>query len=483
MTITLDGIIFSLQRHGGITVYFRQLLEVMASPGGMAAQLSLEAPLRQDVGDLPGGLPTTIRPGRRLERFRACRVPAEATVFHSSYYRLPDRRSLPSVVTVHDFIYERFRRGPQRWAHVRQKHAAIRAAQAVICISEATRQDLLEWVGETPGQSVHVIHNGVAELFRPLGSAPSAQQPFMLFVGERGATRTSAWCSKRCGICRIWPCIAWGWAPAGGRTGRAGRLGAFARAASGFRQRRGPERTLQPGGLPGLSLKLRGLRHPGDRGDAGGLPGRVHRLQGGARGRWATRFCAPRRPRGWPWPRRCPPLWRRRSARPACSAVLRWRARIRGRPRTSARWRSIAPSGRHEAVSGTEQRMIRISVVTAVFNRRETVAQALDSVLSQTHPAVESVVVDGASTDGTLEVLETYRSRLGVFVSEPDRGSTMRSTRASGWRPVRWSASSMPTTCSPTSRCWPRLPFASRIRRWRRSTATWCMSTLPTSRR
>jgi mannosyltransferase len=186
MTITLDGIIFSLQRHGGITVYFRQLLEVLASPGGMAAQLSLEAPLRQDVGDLPGGLPTTTRPARRLERFRACRVPPEATVFHSSYYRLPDRRSLPSVVTVHDFIYERFRRGPQRWAHVRQKHAAIRAAQAVICISEATRQDLLEWVGETPGQSVHVIHNGVAELFRPLGSAPSAQQPFMLFVGERG---------------------------------------------------------------------------------------------------------------------------------------------------------------------------------------------------------------------------------------------------------------------------------------------------------
>lgn len=66
--------------------------------------------------------------------------------------------------------------------------------------------------------------------------------------------------------------------------------------------------------------------------------------------------------------------------------------------------------------------MIKISVVTAVYNRRETVAQALDSVLSQTYSAVESVVVDGASTDGTLEVLDTYRSRLGVFVTEPDRG-------------------------------------------------------------
>jgi glycosyltransferase involved in cell wall biosynthesis len=66
--------------------------------------------------------------------------------------------------------------------------------------------------------------------------------------------------------------------------------------------------------------------------------------------------------------------------------------------------------------------MTRISVVTAVYNRCNTVGQALDSVLSQTHPLVESIVIDGASTDGTREALEPYRSRLGVFISEPDRG-------------------------------------------------------------
>lgn len=66
--------------------------------------------------------------------------------------------------------------------------------------------------------------------------------------------------------------------------------------------------------------------------------------------------------------------------------------------------------------------MTRISVITAVYNRCDTVAQALDSVLAQSHPAVESVVIDGASTDGTLGVLERYRHRLGVLVSEPDQG-------------------------------------------------------------
>lgn len=66
--------------------------------------------------------------------------------------------------------------------------------------------------------------------------------------------------------------------------------------------------------------------------------------------------------------------------------------------------------------------MIKISVVTAVYNSQDTVAQALDSVLSQTHPAVESIVIDGASTDGSLAILKKYRHYLGAFISECDDG-------------------------------------------------------------
>lgn len=64
----------------------------------------------------------------------------------------------------------------------------------------------------------------------------------------------------------------------------------------------------------------------------------------------------------------------------------------------------------------------KISVITAVRNNRDTIAAALDSILAQTHPDVELVVIDGASTDGTLEILKGYASRLQVFVSEPDKG-------------------------------------------------------------
>jgi len=63
-----------------------------------------------------------------------------------------------------------------------------------------------------------------------------------------------------------------------------------------------------------------------------------------------------------------------------------------------------------------------ISVVTVVRNN-PLVAQAVASVLDQKLEAgIESIVIDGASTDGTLAALEPLRSRIGQLVSEPDRG-------------------------------------------------------------
>lgn len=65
---------------------------------------------------------------------------------------------------------------------------------------------------------------------------------------------------------------------------------------------------------------------------------------------------------------------------------------------------------------------LTISVVTAVFNRVDTVGEALTSVAAQTWPHVEHIVIDGASTDGTLMKLRSMQEGLAVLVSEPDRG-------------------------------------------------------------
>ena len=62
-----------------------------------------------------------------------------------------------------------------------------------------------------------------------------------------------------------------------------------------------------------------------------------------------------------------------------------------------------------------------ISIITACFNSAETLEQALQSVAAQTS-VVEHIVVDGASTDATGEIIKRYRARLGGSVSQRDAG-------------------------------------------------------------
>jgi GT2 family glycosyltransferase len=66
----------------------------------------------------------------------------------------------------------------------------------------------------------------------------------------------------------------------------------------------------------------------------------------------------------------------------------------------------------------------RITVVTVSLNHRAFLEQTLLSVLGQDYPDLEYIVVDGGSTDGSLEILERYRARLAFLVSEPDRGQS-----------------------------------------------------------
>lgn len=65
---------------------------------------------------------------------------------------------------------------------------------------------------------------------------------------------------------------------------------------------------------------------------------------------------------------------------------------------------------------------LQISVITAVRNRVDTIGSALSSVQGQCWPEIDHVVIDGASTDGTLEILNQHRESISQLVSEPDKG-------------------------------------------------------------
>ena len=63
---------------------------------------------------------------------------------------------------------------------------------------------------------------------------------------------------------------------------------------------------------------------------------------------------------------------------------------------------------------------MKFSIITACLNRREFIGAAIESVLAQNYPEFEHWIIDGGSSDGTLEVLNRY-PHLNVL-SEPDRG-------------------------------------------------------------
>jgi glycosyltransferase involved in cell wall biosynthesis len=65
---------------------------------------------------------------------------------------------------------------------------------------------------------------------------------------------------------------------------------------------------------------------------------------------------------------------------------------------------------------------MKISVITIVRNAEHYVDRTIQSMLAQTYPDIEYLVIDGASTDGTLEKIRAYESRITKIVSEPDKG-------------------------------------------------------------
>ena len=62
------------------------------------------------------------------------------------------------------------------------------------------------------------------------------------------------------------------------------------------------------------------------------------------------------------------------------------------------------------------------SIITVTFNAEKFLERTILSVLAQTYPRIEYILVDGASKDGTLAIVENYAPRIDKWVSEPDAG-------------------------------------------------------------
>jgi glycosyltransferase involved in cell wall biosynthesis len=86
------------------------------------------------------------------------------------------------------------------------------------------------------------------------------------------------------------------------------------------------------------------------------------------------------------------------------------------------------------ARNGADDDLPLVTVVTPSFNQGRFIRETIDSVLGQGYPAVEYLVMDGGSTDGTVDVLKDYGERI-AWVSEPDGGQSAAINK--GWRQAR----------------------------------------------
>lgn len=68
------------------------------------------------------------------------------------------------------------------------------------------------------------------------------------------------------------------------------------------------------------------------------------------------------------------------------------------------------------------EEIVKFSIITVCFNSADTIEDTIKSILIQDYKEIEYIVVDGGSTDGTLDILTRYQSQISKCISEPDNG-------------------------------------------------------------
>lgn len=63
-----------------------------------------------------------------------------------------------------------------------------------------------------------------------------------------------------------------------------------------------------------------------------------------------------------------------------------------------------------------------ISIITVSYNAQHTIEKTILSIINQTYPNLEYIIIDGGSTDGTIDIIKKYESKITKWISEPDKG-------------------------------------------------------------
>lgn len=196
MRVALDEQIFAIQPYGGISRMFAEIAQQFADGHISGVELMpINAPIVNryvlDDTELAARLRVTEakNPWYALARYLSrVRKYADADVIHNTFYLphgLTPKRGAKRVVTVHDMIPELLPHSRRRldWLTLKQRY--VRSADHIICVSEATKQDLIKVYG-TPDAPISVVHHGVDARFHPdVPREDFLPDRYLLFVGHR----------------------------------------------------------------------------------------------------------------------------------------------------------------------------------------------------------------------------------------------------------------------------------------------------------
>lgn len=190
--ILFDNIIYSLQQSGGISSMWSILLESMLNDNRFDFRcIELNNSAKNNIFRSPISFSSnkiiqerTLLPNS-IERYRKVAIPNNDNfaVFHSSYYRIPSNPSIKSIITVHDFTYEKHVTGIKKKIHCYQKYNAINHADIVVCVSKNTYNDLIHYLPHINKKKIHVIYNGISSVFQKLKDVSRGEN--LLYVGSR----------------------------------------------------------------------------------------------------------------------------------------------------------------------------------------------------------------------------------------------------------------------------------------------------------
>ena len=65
---------------------------------------------------------------------------------------------------------------------------------------------------------------------------------------------------------------------------------------------------------------------------------------------------------------------------------------------------------------------IKLTIITVSYNAVATIEQTISSVINQSYPNIEYIIIDGGSTDGTVDIIKKYKDKIAYWISEPDGG-------------------------------------------------------------